>query len=94
METDIESKLLRIGEAVKRYYSPLDQDPATLEEFNRWIDSLGGPMRSHFSKDGIDKARGVLNFRRFVLEYRDIGLRDYLKRELTPEDFNYFHNEK
>jgi hypothetical protein len=37
---------------------------------------------------------GVLNFQRFVLEQRDIGLDEYLKERLENEELSYWNSHK
>jgi len=82
--------LLRIGRATTDYYKQLNRNELTEEDFKQWIESLEEPMRSSFKNKGLDNCRGVLNFQRFILELQDIGLDEYLKNNLTEEDFSYW----
>jgi hypothetical protein len=82
--------LLRIGRATTDYYKQLNRNELTDKDFNLWIESLEEPMRSSFKNKGLDNCRGVLNFQRFILELQDIGLDEYLKNNLTEEDFSYW----
>jgi hypothetical protein len=61
------------------YYSQINREELTEEDFKLWIASLTEPMQSHFKDQGLDECRGVLNFQRFVLELNDKGLDEYLK---------------
>ncbi len=89
METG--DKLIRIGRIINSYYSQLKATELIDEvDFNLWIDSLQEPMRTHFKSEGLDKCRGVLNFKRFILELRDKGLEEYLSETLTEEDLRYW----
>ena len=85
-----EDSLLRISRATFEYYKQLNAQELTEEDFTLWIDSLQEPMRGAFNKKGLNECRGVLNFQRFILELQDIGLEEYLKRELSKEDYSYY----
>lgn len=90
MRIKIEERLLRIGKITTDYYKQINRDELTEDSFTLWIESLEEPMRSNFKNKGLDNCRGVLNFQRFILELQDIGLDEYLKNNLTEEDFNYW----
>ena len=85
-------KLIRIGKVINSYYYKLNKKEITEEKFNLWIESLEDPMKKDFKAKGLEKCRGVLNLQRFILELQDNGLEEYLKRELTEEDFTYWRD--
>jgi len=85
-------KLLQIGKVISSYYSQLKAKELTETDFSLWIESLGEPMKTVFKKKGLEGCRGVLNFQRFILETEDKGLEEYLKNELTEEDYNYWRD--
>ncbi len=72
------------GNAAYRYY----QIEPTEEEFKDWLECLPGEMRERFKRDGFVKSKTALPFLRFAQELRDIGMDEYLKKLLTPKDFN------
>lgn len=86
----MEERLLRIGNACNDYYRQLNAKELTEEEFKLWIESLEEPIKSSFKYKGLDSCRGVLNFQRFILELQDKGLDEYLKINLTVEDYSYW----
>jgi hypothetical protein len=86
--------LLRIGHTCSDYYRQLNPKEITEEEFNIWADSLQEPMRGVMKKDGLDLCRKVLNLQRFILELRDKGMEEYLKSNLTKEDYRYWKAHK
>ena len=85
-----EEALLRIGQTITGYYKQLNAQELTEQDFSQWIESLQEPMKGAFSKKGLEGCRGVLNFQRFILELQDKGLDEYLKRELSKEDYSYY----
>ena len=90
MEIKVDERLLRIGRITTGYYKQLNTQELTEKDFKLWIESLEEPMRGVFNKKGLEDCRGVLNFQRFILELQDKGLDEYLKNNLTEEDFNFY----
>ena len=90
MNIKVDERLIRIGHTCNDYYKQLNSKDLKEEDFKQWIESLEEPMRSSFKNKGLDNCRGVLNFQRFILELQDIGLDEYLKNNLTDEDFSYW----
>jgi myosin-crossreactive antigen len=82
--------LIRVGQAITRYYKQLNSKELTEQDFSQWIESLQEPMKGAFSKKGLEECRGVLPFQRFILELQDKGLDEYLKGELSKEDYAYY----
>ena len=90
MNIKVDERLIRIGHTCNDYYRQLNPKELTEENFKLWIESLEDPMRGSFKNKGLDSCRGVLNFQRFILELQDKGLDEYLKNNLTDEDFSYW----
>ena len=90
MEIKVDERLLRIGRITTGYYKQLNTQELTEKDFKLWIESLEEPMRGVINKKGLEDCRGVLNFQRFILELQDKGLDEYLKNNLTEEDFNFY----
>ena len=90
MKIKVDERLLRIGRITTDYYKQLNAQELTEKDFKLWIESLEEPMRGVFNKKGLEDCRGVLNFQRFILELQDNGLDEYLKNNLTEEDFNFY----
>jgi hypothetical protein len=90
----MEDILIKIGKVTTDYYRQLNQDELTEREFNLWIESLEEPIKSSFKPHGLDKCKKVLNFQRFVLELQDKSLEEYLKTNLTEEEYSYYSGNK
>ena len=84
------ARLFRIGNVTMRYMDndEIDFNP-TEEDFENWLAGLPENIQKHFRADGLEKSKGALPFRRFYMEYNDIGLDEYLKRYLSAEDYEY-----
>jgi hypothetical protein len=75
--------LFNHGNAAYRYY----QIEPTQEEFKDWLVGLPENIRKKFEEDGFESSKNVLPFLRFAQELRDVGMDEYLKKLLTPEDY-------
>ena len=83
-------ELKRITDITMKYYDQIEFNPSH-EDFNNWISSLKEPMKSHFIKDGFKKSKGVLNFRRYYLESKDYGMKEFMKNNLSEEEFKFWN---
>ena len=81
---------LRIVQTITAYYSQLKAQEITETQFSLWIESLQEPMRTSFKAKGLGYCRGVLNLQRFILELQDKGLEEYLKNELTEDEYKLY----
>jgi hypothetical protein len=82
-----------IGKIAVRYYNSVRFNP-TQKDFDLWIESLKEPMKSNFKKQGLENCKGVLNFKRFILELNDFGMDEYMKNNLSIEDYKFWKDEK
>ncbi len=47
------------------------------------------PMKKGFTQKGFEQCKGVLNYKRFILELNDFGMDVYMKNNLDPEDYTF-----
>lgn len=78
-----------IGKIAVQYYNQIKFNP-TQKDFDLWIESLKEPMKSAFKKQGLSECKGVLNFKRFILEMNDLGMDEYMKKNLSEEDYKIY----
>jgi hypothetical protein len=86
-------RLLKIGKVAMQYYEQAPFQPS-ISDFTLWIDSLREPMKSDFNKMGMEKCKGILNFKRFILELNDYGMDAFMKTNLSSEDFALWQGNK
>jgi hypothetical protein len=88
----IPDQLLRIGTVAAQYMrQPVFPNDVNFKE---WIESLQEPMKSAFKEKGIEGCKGVLNYRRFLLELEDNGMDEFMKSKLGAEDFDFWVQSK
>lgn len=57
--------------------------------FDEWLDGLPEAIRSVEQQRGVDEAKRSYPFRRYVLERNDLGMDEFLKKNLSAEDYAY-----
>jgi hypothetical protein len=82
----------KINTAILSYYSLLDINTITEDEYKLWIESLEEPMKKHFSSKSLEHNKGVLNLQRFILELRDISLEEFMRDNLTEEEYILYNS--
>jgi len=92
-EREFNARLFRIGNATYRYHllATADKEDIPEEYFFEWLEGLPEPIRADMKKKGFEVCKSILPFTRYVNERRDIGLEQWLKDHLSPEDYLY-HN--
>lgn len=92
MNEEESAQLLRIGMVANEYMrQPIKPSE---DDFQAWIEGLDEPMKSAFSEKGLEECRGVLSFRRFVLECSDNGMEEFMKANMTDADYQYWCSHK
>jgi hypothetical protein len=87
MKNQIDIHLLaRINKAVLQYYARAEPYK-TQENFEIWLRGLITAVRIHFEEQGFQKHKNAFPFMRFVLELNDIGMDEFMRSNLSPNDF-------
>jgi hypothetical protein len=84
----------KINTALYSYYTLLEVNTITEDEYKLWIESLEEPIKKHFSSKSLELNKGVLNLQRFILELRDISLEEFMRDKLTEEEYNIYNQLK
>jgi hypothetical protein len=84
----------KINTALHSYYTLLDVNTITEDEYKLWIESLEEPIKKHFSSKNLELNKGVLNLQRFILELRDVSLEEFMRDKLTEEEYSIYNQLK
>jgi hypothetical protein len=84
---------MNFGNASYRYMS-LARGEETIEDFEEWLEGLPENIRKHFEEEGFEASKSAWPFRRHVMERRDIGMDEYIKRLLRPADWEKWNEYK
>lgn len=74
------------GNASYRYMS-LARGEETIDDFEDWLEGLPEKIRKVFEKEGFEASKTAWPFRRHVMERRDLGMDEYIKQILHPDDW-------
>ncbi len=90
-QREYHARFFRIGNATYRYHQLVLSDNDNIPEpyFVEWLNGLQEPIRRDMEKRGFEACKSVLSFTRYVNERRDIGMDDFLKENLSEEDYKY-----
>ncbi len=86
-DLDIEQNL-RICNAAQEYYS-MAESPSQYE-YDMWLESLDESMKADCKKLGKPMCEIKLNFKRFILELRDIGMDQFMMEKLSGADYDFW----
>ena len=84
----------KINTTLYSYYTLLDVNTITEDEYKLWIESLEDPMKKHFSSKSLQLNKEVLNLQRFILELRDVSLEEFMRDKLTEEEYSIYNQNK
>jgi len=89
-ERDEHARLLRFGNAAYVYHRQAEKMEPTKEDFDEWLEGLPKNVRSDMKMQGFELCRGILSFQRYVMEKNDIGMGEWMRRNLDKEDYDAY----
>lgn len=84
---EFHARLFRIGNATFCYHQLASNSEPTEEYYFEWLEGLPKNIRKDMKAKGFEGCKGMLSFTRYVNERNDIGLDDFLKENLTIQDY-------
>lgn len=101
MDREWHERIFRVGNAVYCYHLQAggkNHDPTSVkpteEDFKDWLDGLSEIVRKDMESKGFEACKAILPFTRHVLERRDIGLEEWMKKHLSEPDFEWWKSEE
>ena len=92
-EKEFHSRLFRIGNAAYCYHQAAVGNEIPVEYFFEWLEGLPEPIRVDMKKKGFEACKSVLSFTRYVNERRDIGMDEWMRGNLSDEDYHAWNNQ-
>ena len=86
-ERDWHAQFFRIGNATFSYHQLAANSEPTIEYFKEWLEGLPENIRKDMEEKGFEECKSVLPFTRYVNERNDVGLDQFLKENLTIQDY-------
>ncbi len=84
-------KLCRIREAIVSFFKLCEQEP-TPESYSAWLKTLDVLQRNHLKKLGFEDGRHLISFQCYCLEQKGYFIDEFLKIQLSEDDFDYCLN--
>ena len=84
------ARLFRIGNATYIYHQQAKELEPTKTDFDMWLTGLPKNIRTDMKIKGFELCKGVLSFTRYVMEKNDIGMEEWLKQNLSKDDYNEY----
>src|SRR5680860_142488 len=90
-EREEHARLLRFGNAAYIYHQQAEGLEPTEDDFNEWTEGLPANIRRDMEMQGFKLCKGVLSFRRYVMEKNDIGMEEWMRKNLGEEDYKAYY---
>ncbi len=74
------------GNISYRYHQETREFNPTEKDFAEWLEGLPNGIRQDMQHKGFEACKGVLSFTRYVNEKNDVGLEEYIRQHMHPED--------
>lgn len=84
------ARMFRLGNAAFVYHRQANELEPTEEDFKEWLEGLPENIRRDMEIKGFELCKGVLSFKRHVLEKNDIGMDEWMKWNLSEEDYEAY----
>ena len=86
------AQMFRLGNAALVYHQKANETTeADLKKyFHEWLEGLPENIALDMRNKGFEGCKTVLPFTRYVNERCDIGMTDWMKENLSEEDFKYW----
>lgn len=94
-ERDYHARMFRIGNATYRYHQlAASPNEETLKVYyQEWLNGLPDNISTDMKKKGFEYCKTVFPFTRYVNERSDVGIDEWMKEHLSPEDFEFLQQQ-
>ncbi len=82
--------LLRFGNASYSYHQGAQALEPSEDDYKEWLEGLRENIRRDMEIKGFEGCKGVVSFTRYVNEKNDIGMLEWMKNNLSAEDFKAY----
>jgi len=89
MAAVVGKQYMRVSDMMVEYYKRPPVEP-TKKDWKEWLEGLKEPMKSDFKKKSFEEAKNTLSFIRYYQEKNDYGMRDFIRDNMSKEDFKYY----
>lgn len=84
--------MFKVGNTTYCYHQEAEKFSPTEDLWKEWIGGLDGAFKKEMEERGFGESKLLLPFTRYVNEKNDVGLGEYLKKHLSPEELEEYNN--
>lgn len=81
------ARLFRFGNASYVYHQEAEKQEPTEKDYKEWLDGLPDNIKKDMKSKGFKACKSVLSFTRYVMEKNDIGMKQWMKQNLSTNDY-------
>lgn len=86
-------RMFRIGDATIVYHSKTKSEYIpTYEDFLDWLEGLPSNIKKAMEEKGFEACKTSLPFTRHVMERNDIGMDEWMRTNLSNEDYEWWRS--
>lgn len=89
-EREEHARLFRFGNAAYIYHEQAETFKPTESDFEEWLIALPKEVRKDMKMKGFESCKGVISFTRYVMEKNDIGMNEWMKNNLSEDDYKEY----
>jgi hypothetical protein len=95
-DREFHASIFRIGNAAYIYHHlAYNTNEKILKSyFQEWLEGLPPHIGDDMKRLGFEECRTHLPFTRYVNERNDIGMKEWMKENLSEEDYNFYSSHK
>ena len=80
------------GNLTYRYHNEAKEFNPTETDFKEWLAGLPENISQDMQQKGFEACKGMLSFTRYVNEKNDVGMDEYVRERMGPEDYNEYQS--
>lgn len=78
------------GNITYLYHSDARRTKPTEQDYKEWLEGLPNNVRKGMEELGFENCKTVLSFTRYVMEKNDIGMEEYIRLHMDPEEYSEY----
>ncbi|MGB3655533.1 MAG: hypothetical protein WBA41_30590 [Rivularia sp. (in: cyanobacteria)] len=89
-EREEHARLFRFGNASYIYHQQAEKQEPTEKDYKEWLDVLPDNIKRDMKSKGFEACKSVLSFTRYVMEKNDVGMKQWMKENLSTNDYSEY----
>ena len=86
-------KLFSVGNAELQYHLLTKKHKPTKKDYNEWLNGLDEVDKQNMKERGFESCKTDFTFTQFVLEKKNIGKDEWMKKNLTKAEYSFYLNQ-